>query len=149
MGMHAVTVREFRVFVQATGYRTTSEVVGIGWGPRSGTWDWRPGINWRNTGFSQADDEAVVQISWHDAVAYCNWLSGTQGLTPAYSIAGVTDFMKWPNGWNSSTSSNVVCDWTARGYRLPTEAEWEFAARGVNRSRGFAYAGGDALDEVA
>ena len=115
IGDTAVTVGEFREFINATKYRTTAEKSGSSYVfvILSGEFEKKPAISWSNPSFSQEDNYPVVHVSWYDAAEYCNWRSRQEGLKPAYEISG--------------DKVNIVRG--ANGYRLPTEAEWEYACR--------------------
>jgi formylglycine-generating enzyme required for sulfatase activity len=105
LGMHEVTVGQFRKFVKAERYRTECERDGKGgyghddtknsWKPTRLSRKQKPEYTWRNPGFPQTENHPVVNVSWNDAVAFVEWLSRKERTR----------------------------------YRLPTEAEWEYACR--------------------
>jgi formylglycine-generating enzyme required for sulfatase activity len=123
MAKYEVTVGQFRKFVTDTGYRTDAEKNAGGnkgcyaWTQEDGEFDWRDWANWKNPNKYQSnqDNHPVSCVSWNDAKAFTDWLNKKiTPLNPPLSKGGGKG-----------------------GYRLPTEAEWEYAARGGTQSRNF------------
>ena len=106
MGVHEVTVGQFRSFSEATGYQTDTEKAGGTKVLINGKPQHRPDASWHNPYYEQTDRHPVALMSWNDAVAFCEWLNANDHRKP-----------------------------TGTEYRLPTEAEWEYAARGPKSFR--------------
>jgi formylglycine-generating enzyme required for sulfatase activity len=117
-------------------------------------WAIANGYSFGNNGIQGKDGKAgtnnqhpVTAINWFDAAVWCNALSELSGLTPVY----YTNLNKKSIYRNSKDFINLradLVDWNANGYRLPTEAEFEYAMRNRGKRSGFVYSGSENLNAV-
>lgn len=116
--------------------------------------EWQEVANWAvNNGYdlnasgcAPEDKRPVGLITWFDIVKWCNAKSEMEGFDPVYYVKGKA----YKTGVFGSEDWDLVkIKSGVRGYRLPTLLEWEWAARGGKKSKGYTYAGSNNLDEVA
>ncbi len=117
---HETTIGQFAEFVSESGYVTEAERIGGCHVFKNGLWELQYGLSWRDGAVTERRTDIknkypVVCVSWHDAMAYCDWLSEKTGYR----------------------------------FRLPTEAEWEYAARGGSSAVRTRFSGSNNIREVA
>ena len=138
LGRTEITVAQFELFVNATGYRTDAERAGESrvYDPRTGRMDMQPEITWRDdySGDQASPDLPVIHVSWNDARAFVNWLSRETGRS--YRLPSEAEFeyatragTQTPYWWGQGSPEDETENVTGSRDSSPTNANWNVAFR--------------------